>query len=136
MDEVVIRKKDVDRLARTLLKEIFEFIQDEYSLRELKKDFLNKVVLNHVIYSNQKDKKYELSNSILESIFNKEDEFEGFLKLVKDAMKDDGIDTEGIYLVINDFKIDAETHENLYFKKEAFLDIFRVFETGYTYLKD
>ena len=136
MDEVVIRKKDVDRLARTLLKEIFEFIQDEYSLKELKKDFLNKVVLNHVIYSNQKDKKYELSNSILESIFNKEDEFEGFLKLVKDAMKDDGIDTEGIYRVISEFKLDMETHEDLYYKKEAFLDIFRVFETGYTYLED
>ena len=136
MDEVVIRKKDVDRLARTLLKEIFEFIQDEYSLKELKKDFLNKVVLNYVIYSNQKDKKYELSNSILESIFNKEDEFEGFLKLVKDAMKDDGINTEGIYRVINEFKIDMETHEDLYYKKESFLDIFRVFDTGYTYLKD
>ena len=136
MDEVVIRKKDLDRLARTLLKEIFEFIQDEYSLRELKKDFLNKVVLNHVIYSNQKDKKYELSNSILESIFNKEDEFEGFLKPVKDAMKDDGIDTEGIYLVISEFKLDMETHEDLYYKKEAFLDIFRLFETGYTYLED
>ena len=39
MDEVVIRKKDLDRLARTLLKEIFEFIQDEYSLKELKKRF-------------------------------------------------------------------------------------------------
>ena len=136
MDEVVIRKKDLDRLARTLLKEIFEFIQDEYSLKELKKDFLNKVVLNHVIYSNQKGEKYELSNSILESIFNKEDEFEGFLKLVKDAMKDDGIDTEGIYLVISEFKLDMETHEDLYYKKEAFLDIFRVFATGYTYLED
>ena len=136
MNEVVIRKKDVDRLAKTLLKEIFEFIQNEYSLKELKKDFLNEVVLNHVIYSNQKDKKYELSNSILESIFNKEDEFEGFLKLVKDAMKDDGINTEGIYLVISEFKLDMETHEDLYYKKEAFLDIFRVFETGYTYLKD
>ena len=136
MDEVVIRKKDLDRLARTLLKEIFEFIQDEYSLKELKKDFLNKVVLNHIICSNQKGEKYELSNSKLESLFNKDEEFEGFLKLVKDAMKDDGIDTEGIYRVISEFKLDMETHEDLYYKKEAFLDIFRVFETGYTYLED
>ena len=51
-------------------------------------------------------------------------------------MKDDGIDTEGIYRVISEFKLDMETHEDLYYKKEAFLDIFRVFETGYTYLKD
>ena len=136
MDEVVIRKKDLDRLARTLLKEIFEFIQDEYSLKELKKDFLNKVVLNHIICSNQKGEKYELSNSKLESLFNKDEEFEGFLKLVKDAMKDDGIDTEGIYRVISEFKLDMEIHEDLYYKKEAFLDIFRVFETGYTYLED
>ena len=32
MDEVVIRKKDVDRLAITLLKEVFDFLNDEYIL--------------------------------------------------------------------------------------------------------
>ena len=128
MEEVVIRKKDVDRLAKTLLKEIFEFIQDKNSLRELKKDFLNKVV--------KANQQYVLPNSVIESILNKEDEFEGFLKLVKDAVKDDNIDTEEIYEIIEKFELGMETNEDLYYKKESFLDIFRVFETGYIYLED
>ena len=130
MEEVVIRKKDLDRLAKTLLKEIFEFIQDKDSLKELKRDFLN-----YLIYSNNKDKENEYS-SLLENILNKESTFEDFLKLVEDSMKNDNINTEDIYYVAQDFKLDMETDEDLYYKKEAFLDIFRVFETGYTYLNN
>ena len=51
-------------------------------------------------------------------------------------MKDNGIDTEGIYhtlLTLNFFK---EIDEDLYFKTKAFLDIFRVFEISYMYLED
>ena len=48
-------------------------------------------------------------------------------------MKDDGIDTEGIYHTLNSLKLDMEIDEDLY-KTKAFLDIFRVFESGYSYL--
>ena len=52
-------------------------------------------------------------------------------------MKDDGIDTEGIYHTLNNLNLDIEEIDgDLYFKKESFLDIFRVFDTEYTYLKD
>ena len=56
MDEVVIRKKDLDRLARTLLKEIFEFIQDNYLCLELKKNLLASSLFNL---------EYSLSNSVI-----------------------------------------------------------------------
>ena len=51
-------------------------------------------------------------------------------------MKDGGIDTEGIYQTLINLKIDSEINEDLYYKTKAFLDIFRVFESGYTYLED
>ena len=51
-------------------------------------------------------------------------------------MKDDGIDTEGIYYTLNSLKLDMEIDEDLYYKTKAFLDIFRVFESGYSYLED
>ena len=62
--------------------------------------------------------------------------FEYDSKLVKSAMKDEGIDTEGIYQTLNKLKLDMEIDEDLYYKTKSFLDIFRVFEIGYTYLED
>ena len=52
-------------------------------------------------------------------------------------MKDDGIDTSGIYQTLINLNLDIEEIDgDLDCKKESFLDIFRVFESGYTYLKD
>ena len=51
-------------------------------------------------------------------------------------MKDDGIDTKGIYHTLNTLNLDMEIDEYLYFKTESFLDIYRVFENGYSYLED
>ena len=63
MDEVVIKKKDVDRLAKELLKEVFDFFQDEYitekflEMKVQKSKFLNRLVFNHILYLNKKDEK-------------------------------------------------------------------------------
>ena len=51
-------------------------------------------------------------------------------------MEDGGIDTEGIYQTLNNLKLNMEINEDLYYKTKAFLDIFRVFESGYSYLED
>ena len=141
MGEVVIKKKDVDRLAKNLIKEVFDFFQDEYiterflEMKIEKSKFLNHLVFNHILYLNKKGEKNELHKPFLESFFNKK-EFEYTSKLVDEAMKDDGIDTSGIYQTLIDLNLDEEIDGDLYFKKEGFLDIFRVFDTGYTYLKD
>ena len=53
MAAVIIRQKDVDRLAKELLKEIFDFLHDEYILsnfEEMKiaqEVFLRNLVFNH-----------------------------------------------------------------------------------------
>ena len=54
MAAVIIRQKDVKRLASTLLNEMFEFLHDEYILKEFKetkevqKEFLENLALNHI----------------------------------------------------------------------------------------
>ena len=137
MDEVVIKKKDVDRLAKELLKEIFDFLHDEFILNKFEKmkivqlKFLNNLVFNHVIYAN---KKGELSKQFLESFFNKK-EFEYTSKLVDEAMKDDGIDTIGIYQTIKNIQLDMEADEDLYYKKIAFIHIYNVVDGDYKYLE-
>ena len=51
-------------------------------------------------------------------------------------MEEDGIDTEGIYRTLVKLNICMEIDKDLFFKTKVFLDIFRVFDTGYTYLQD
>ena len=51
-------------------------------------------------------------------------------------MKNDGIDTKGIYHTLISINLDKVLDEDLSFKTKAFLDIFRVFEVSYTYLED
>ena len=139
MDEIVIKKEDVDRLAKELLKEIFDFFNYEYIINNFeemkieKPKFLNNLVFNHIIYSNKKGEKNELHKPFLESFFNKK-EFEYTSKLVDEAMKDDGIDTERIYLTLNNLYLEEGIEDDLTFKKDSFLDIFRVFYNGYSYL--
>ena len=156
MAAVIIRQKDLKRLARTLLKEMFEFLHDEYILSEFKemkevqKEFLENLALNHINtlhrqYKITEEKREELVKPFIDDLLKidenssnleKNIKFEYDSKLVKSAMEDEGIDTEGIYQTLNILKLDMEIDEDLYFKTKAFLDIFRVFESGYTYLED
>ena len=109
MTAVIITKKNLNRLAKSLLKEVYDFLHDEYILstfEEMKsnqKKFLKYLALNHI-------------NNL-------------------DFVKDD-IDTEVIYEIMSKLKIDMEIDEDLYFKKKAFLDIFNIFETDYIYLEE
>ena len=51
-------------------------------------------------------------------------------------MKDNGVDTEGIFYTLLNLNLDDEINGDLFYKKESFLDIYRVFENGYSYLED
>ena len=129
MAAVIIRKKDVDRLGKELLSEMFNFLHDEYILtefeemKEVQKEFLENLVLNHIDSLHRQNQFLEKKDT-------------NYSKLVIDAMKNDGIDTEGIYLTVKNLKLDMEIDEDLYFKTKAFIDIFKVFESAYTYLED
>ena len=142
MAAVIIRQKDVKRLARELLNEMFEFLHNKYILSEFKemkevqKEFLKNLALNHI---NTLHRKFEITDEKREVLIKpfidellKICEYDS--KLVKSAMEDEGIDTEGIYQTLNKLKLDMEIDEDLCYKTKAFLDIFRVFESGYSYL--
>ena len=147
MAAVVIRKKDVDRIGKELLKEMFEFLHDEYILTEFKemkevqKEFLKNLALNHINtlsrqYKITKERREVVIKPFIDDLFKidenssdlEKNKFEYDSKLVKSAMEDEGIDTEGIYQTFNKLKLDMEIDEDLYYKTKSFLDIFRVFE--------
>ena len=156
MAAVIIRQKDVKRLASTLLKEMFSFLHDEYILtkfkemKEVQKEFLENLCVNHINTLHRhhkitKEKREVLISPFIDDLLKinenssdlvKKCRVEYDSKLVKSSMEDEGIDTEGIYQTLNNLKLDMEIDEDLYYKTKAFLDIFRVFESGYTYLED
>ena len=120
MAAVIIKQKDVKRLASTLLNEIYYFLHEEYILTEFKemkevqKEFLNSICVNHINtlhkqYKITKEKREELIKPFL---YNGES-----IKVLYNSklVKDDGIDTEGIYQTLNKLKLDMEINEDLYF---------------------
>ena len=144
MAAVIIRQKDVKRLGKELLNEMFDFLHNEYILtnfKEIQEVFLKNLVFNHINtlhrqYKITKEKREELAKPFLDTLFNIDKKVEYDPNLVKTAMKEDGIDTEGIYHTLLKINFCMEIDEDLYFKTKEFLDIFRVFETAYIYLED
>ena len=73
MAAVIIKQKDVERLGKELLNEMFEFLHDEYILtnfeeiKEVKKESLNKLILNHI---NTLHRKFEITNEKREELIN------------------------------------------------------------------
>ena len=154
MAAVIIKQKDVKRLGKEVLNEMFNFLHDEYILnefeemKEVKKEFLNNLMSNHINTLHRKfkiteEKRKELVEPFFKPLFLGDNEnslieeksIPDELELKVNAMRDDGIDTEGIYQTLNFLKLDMEIDEDLYFKTKAFLDIYRVFESAYTYLE-
>ena len=141
MAAVIIRKKDVERLGKELVKEIFEFLHDEYILsnfeemKAVQKKFLRNLVLYKFSYFNVTKIKKENSLEIKYEDFN-ENKFEDELKCVKDEIKNGTLNTFVIFKSLNDLDLDTEIDEDLYFKKCAFLNIFKVIDSDYTYLED
>ena len=154
MAAVIIKQKDVKRLGEEVLSEMFNFLHDEYILTEFKemkevqKEFLENLAKNHIETLHRQYKITEEKREVLVKPFiddllkigenssnlEKNIKVEYDSKLVKSAMEDDGIDTEGMYQTLNKLKLDMEIDEDLYYKTKAFLDIFRVFESAYNYL--
>ena len=143
MASVIITQKDIKRLGKELIKEMFNFLHDEYILTEfeemkkVQEKFLENLALNHIntLHRQNKitdEKREELAKPFVDSLFNKKDEYGS--NLVKDAMEDNGVDTEGIYQTLKSLNLNMEIDEDLYFKTKAFLDIFRVFDFAYSYL--
>ena len=142
MAAVIITQKDVNRLAKELLKEIFDFLHDEYiitNFEEMKKEqekFLKNLALNHIDtlhrqFKITEEKREELVKPFIVDLIKidkngseleKKCKVEYISKFVKDAMKDDGIDREGIYQTLINLKLDTEINEDLYYKTKTFLE--------------
>ena len=141
MAAVIIRKKDVERLGKELIKEVYDFLHDEYILKQFpeflvkqkrfEKDLAYKRFreLNVTTTSSPGSIKWEYKQL-------EEDKFEEELKAGVEEIKNGTLDIDVIYKILFETILDSEVDEDLYFKNKAFLDIYRVFKNGYIYLED
>ena len=145
MASVIINKKDLKRLGKELLKEVYDFLHDEYILTEfeeikkVQEKFLENLAFNHINTLHRQfkitdKKREELTKPFVDLKNNKKAEYDS--NLVKDAMEEDGVDTEGIFYTLISLNFNMKLYEDLYFKKKAFLNIFNVFEVDHIYLKN
>ena len=141
MAAVIVKKKDVERLGKKLMKEVYEFLHDEYILNnfsemKLEKQRLEKdLVLFKFESVNYTIVQKENSCSIKYEDFDKS-KHEKELKIIEDEIENERLDIRLVFKVLNRLKLDNEIDEDLFHKTLAFLNIFKVFDSNYSYLED
>ena len=140
MAAVIITKKDLEKLGKELVKELYEFLHNEYILssfpemKEEKTKFLRDLVLEKFQNNNYTIEQKENSWSIKHEEFD-ESKFEDELKCIKDEIEDGSIKTDLIFYAVNRLNFNNdELDEDLYAKAYAFKNLFGVFESDYRFL--
>lgn len=100
-ESVTIRKSDLEKLGKELMKEIDLFLHDDFILTfpEMKLD---------------------------------QEEFD---KLVNES-KNESLNLEDIYYILNRIKLDDEIDGDLYYKKKSYKDLYKVLVCCHSYLED
>ena len=141
MAAVIIRKKDVEQLGKELIKKVFDFLHDEYILKnfiemkEVKNNFLKDLVYKKFKNYNVTVKEIENTWGIEYEDYD-ENNFEDDLKCVTDKVKNGSLDISIIFQTLNNLDLDDEIDGDLYFKTKAFLNLFMVIDYQYSYLED
>ena len=141
MAAVIIFKKDVEKLGKEVLKEVFDFFHDEYIMNNFLEMKLQKQkFLKYLVYKNfegynaevvKKGNSWELKYDDYD-----ENKFEEDLKCLTDKVKNGSIDIEVIFQSLNNVDLDDEIDGDLYYKTASFIDLYKVISCSYDYLED
>ena len=132
MADLVIRKKDIENLGRKVMKEVYKFLHEK----------------NILSIEEMKLQKYKLEKYLIDFYFNFIDEniyencqkdkikYQNCLKAIEKRIENENLDIDFIFNVLNKIKLEMELDEDLYFEKKGFINIYSVYDSDYTYLKD
>ena len=143
MADLVIRKKDIENFGRKIMKEVYEFLNDDYILTfeemKVEKNKLEKYLVNfylRMIYEIDvfKFEKDKYDNYIKE--LEDESKYNNYLKELVAKIKDESLDIKLIFDVLDRIKLDFEIDEDIYDKKKAFIYFYSVYEFYDDYLKE
>ena len=142
MAAVIIRKKDVEKLGKDLIKEVYELLHDDYFKETFPVDIIKatKTFNKDLVFREFKHyhSTVKQSGNSWEFSYEKYDEskFEEDLKRITNKIKDRSLDIEIIFHTLNNFHLDMEIEEDLYYKNKAFLNLYQVIVSDYIYLED
>ena len=142
-ETVVINKKDLTRLGNNVLKELYEFFNDEYMLtypevKEESRSFIKKLITAEFEKKNYILIQREDSMNIIHEQIG-QDEFDKKLKCLKDRIENGEISLDIIIEAIRQIEYKNgmnELGEDLHGKVSSFENIYNVFTYDYKYLKD
>ena len=144
MADLVIRKKDIENLGRKTMKEVYEFLNDDYILttfeemklekERLKKNLVNKYLCmyNNIDSFRYSEKEYENYTKDL----NDKSKYDSILKKMLSKIEDESLDIKIIYEVLDSLNLEFEIDEDLFDKKKAFIYIYSVYYFYDYYLKE
>ena len=112
MVDIIIKKKDIEKFGRKLMKKVYKFLHDKYilSLEEMKveKDKIEKNLILH--YFELYDDIEMMDDSILDRC----------LRILENKIKDENLSTDFIFKILNNVELDFEIDEDLYMEKKHF----------------
>ena len=139
MEDIIIRKKDLENFGRKLIKKVYKFLHDEYilSFEEMKveKDKIEKYLLEFYYKGIPNFFNYLINIKNQKEIEDKIKD-KNSLKEIEDKIEDESLDIDLIYEVLNRIDLEFEIDEDLFCEKKAFIYIYLVLTNYYSYLKD
>ena len=103
-ESVTIRKSDLERLGKDLMKEVNNFLHDEYIITNFPEMILD------------------------------QKQFDRSVNKLKNKYESGSLNLEEMYHIFVKIKLDNEIDEDLYFKKKSYEDLFKVLFTSHSYL--
>ena len=144
MTDLVIRKKDIENLGRKTMKEVYEFLNDDYFLRTFEEMKLEQKRLEICLVNSYLRMIYKF-----DEIHRDEEKFDKYIKEIEDESKydkylkelvakieDESLDIKIIYDVLERIKLEFEIHEDLFVKKKAFIYFYSIYYFYDYYLKE
>ena len=144
MADLVIRKKDIENFGRKIMKEVYEFLNDDYILttfeemtvekKRLKKNLVNKYLCMYYNIDSFRYSKKEYENYTKD--LNDKSKYDSILKKMLSKIEDESLDIKIIYEVLDSLNLEFEIDEDLFDKKKAFIYIYSVYYFYDSYLKE
>ena len=127
MEDIIIRKKDLENFGKKLMKEVYKFLHDEYilSFEEMKveKDkiekYLIKFYLTNLMFDENKYKKYQ-------EVIEDEIKYKKYLKEIEDKIEEESLDIHLIFKVLDIIELEFEIDEDLFDKKSIYIYLFSI----------
>ena len=136
MASVIILRKDVERLGKKTLKDVYNFLHDNYIVTDFKKmkkeqeKLVHRLLLKEVKINKKFKNYFDLDEE------SKKEMEEEIKKITEVDVNNGRYFIDDIYHFLVDIEILEELNDDVMFELESFLEIYRVFTYNHSYLED